>query len=119
MERQIRELEKEERKEFLARAAAYIGKCYETDYYYVKILDVPQEEQILTCCSFNKNQFPACFIFKNENEEYPYVLDTLFFKIEGENPLLEDKPPQEISKEQFNFLLRQATLIELERLENV
>ena len=115
IQRQINNLKQEERalirqeeEEFCKKAKEYVGKCYRSNKNpnkCFKIIDVPQRTWTMTGSNFNQYQFPACLVNKDENEEVPIEIDTVYYNIEYPNPTKTLSPHDlgatEISNEEF------------------
>lgn len=70
------ELEKLEISEFKQDARKNIGRCFKVNGQYVKVIDIPQEEQTLNGTIFNQYQYPALYLAENASE--PFYVETLF-----------------------------------------
>ena len=71
-----RELEAEERKEFLKGATENIGRCfYLGNNKYAVVTGVPKSEQTMEGIAFNQYQYPAIYLTE---DDVPFYEDTIF-----------------------------------------
>ena len=71
-----RELEAEERKQFLKGATENIGRCfYLGKNEYAIVTGVPKPEQTMERVSFNQYQYPAIYLTE---DDVPFYEDTIF-----------------------------------------
>lgn len=99
LRRKRRDLELQERNEFLTNAQTNMGRCFRAGNEYVKVIGVPKVEQCITGEIFNQYQYPAIYLTQ---DEVPFVIDTLFSAAWGVG---HDMPHnyKEITQEEFNI----------------
>ena len=99
LRRKRRDLELQERNEFLANAQTNVGGCFRVGNEHMKVIGVPKIEQHMTGESFNKYQYPAIYLTK---DEVPFMIDTLFSAAWGVGRDMQHSY-QEITQEEFNI----------------
>lgn len=96
-----RELEAEERKEFLKEATKNIGRCfYLGNNEYAVVTGVPKPEQTMEGIVFNQYQYPAIYLTE---DDVPFYEDTIFsgYWGVGNLPPFERRKHYEITPEEF------------------
>lgn len=96
-----RELETEERKDFLQEATKNIGRCfYLGNNEYAVVTGVPKVEQTMEGVSFNRYQYPAIYLTE---DDVPFYEDTIFsgYWGVGDLPPFARRKHYEITPEEF------------------
>ena len=105
LEKELRDLRREDIENFLAEAKSNIGRCFVSERYghmeYAIIIDVPQEQLRMSGIDINRHQFPCVILDTyNDGDPVPFYSDTLFTR-DGRN----FPDWSEISQEEFNTQL--------------
>ncbi|MDD6023621.1 MAG: hypothetical protein PUC06_05180 [Oscillospiraceae bacterium] len=97
--KQITELKKAAKKN--------VGRCFNNNGVYIKVVGIPQDDYTLTGNHFNQYQYPALYLEYDDIKELPnsmpFYFDTLDSGAwgEGYNPVIDQKY-LEVTPEEFN-----------------